>query len=79
MAMQRHGQPLHELKTAAYEAAVNDGAVSLRPGVLKLMDEALAQGLQTAGPQSILSADFARLGEEVRAIIAAGADWCTLT
>jgi beta-phosphoglucomutase-like phosphatase (HAD superfamily) len=39
---------LHELKTAAYEAAVNDGAVSLRPGVLKLMDEALAQGLQLA-------------------------------
>ena len=24
---------------------------------------------------SILSADFARLGEEVRAVIAAGADW----
>ncbi|MDO8777447.1 MAG: HAD-IA family hydrolase [Burkholderiaceae bacterium] len=39
---------LHELKTAAYESAVNDGAVSLRPGVLKLMDEALAQGVQLA-------------------------------
>ncbi len=37
---------LHELKTAAYEAAVNDGAVSLRPGVLQLMDEARAEGLQ---------------------------------
>ena len=24
---------------------------------------------------SILSADFARLGEEVRAVLAAGADW----
>ena len=39
---------IHELKTAAYEAAVNSGAVSLRPGVLKLMDEALSAGLQLA-------------------------------
>ncbi len=39
---------LHELKTAAYEEAVNSGAVSLRPGVLRLMDEAMAQGLQLA-------------------------------
>jgi hypothetical protein len=28
---------------------------------------------------SILSADFAKLGEEVRAIDAAGADWSTST
>ena len=27
---------LHELKTAAYEGMVNDGQVSLRPGVLRL-------------------------------------------
>lgn len=39
---------IHELKTAAYEHAVNTGEVSLRPGVLKLMDEALAAGLQLA-------------------------------
>jgi beta-phosphoglucomutase-like phosphatase (HAD superfamily) len=39
---------LHEIKTAAYESAVNSGAVSLRPGVLKLMDDALGQGLQLA-------------------------------
>ncbi|MBA3056522.1 MAG: HAD-IA family hydrolase [Gammaproteobacteria bacterium] len=39
---------LHELKTVAYERAVNSGAVQLRPGVLLLMDEALAQGLQLA-------------------------------
>lgn len=39
---------LHNLKTAAYENAVNDGAVALRPGVLRLMDEALAQGLLLA-------------------------------
>ncbi|TNF63300.1 MAG: HAD family hydrolase [Burkholderiales bacterium] len=39
---------LHEIKTARYEAAVNAGAVSLRPGVLALMDEARSQGLQLA-------------------------------
>jgi HAD superfamily hydrolase (TIGR01509 family) len=39
---------LHELKTAAYEAAVQDGAVSLRPGVLRLMDEAARSGLRLA-------------------------------
>ena len=39
---------IHALKTAAYENAVNTGAVSLRPGVLKLMNEALAAGLQLA-------------------------------
>ena len=39
---------IHELKTAAYERAINDGAVALRPGVLRLMDEAMAQGLQLA-------------------------------
>jgi HAD superfamily hydrolase (TIGR01509 family) len=39
---------LHELKTAAYEAMVNDGAVSLRPGVLHLIDAASQAGLQLA-------------------------------
>lgn len=39
---------LHEIKTAWYEAAVNGGAVTLRPGVLALMDEARAQGLELA-------------------------------
>jgi len=39
---------IHELKTAAYENAVNNGEVSLRPGVLKLMDEALKAGMQLA-------------------------------
>jgi beta-phosphoglucomutase-like phosphatase (HAD superfamily) len=48
MAMQDTVNRLHELKTAAYEAAVNSGAVSLRPGVLRLMDEALAHGLRLA-------------------------------
>jgi HAD superfamily hydrolase (TIGR01509 family) len=39
---------LHELKTAAYEAMVNDGAVSLRPGVLHLIDAASQAGLHLA-------------------------------
>ncbi len=39
---------LHELKTAAYEQAVRDGAVQLRPGVLKLIEAANAEGLRLA-------------------------------
>ena len=39
---------LHELKTAAYEQAVRDGAVQLRPGVLKLIEAAHAEGLRLA-------------------------------
>ena len=39
---------LHELKTAAYEQAVRDGAVQLRPGVLKLIEAAQAEGLRLA-------------------------------
>jgi HAD superfamily hydrolase (TIGR01509 family) len=39
---------LHETKTAYYENAVLQGAVTLRPGVLALMSEARAQGLQLA-------------------------------
>lgn len=48
MALSDTVNRLHEIKTAAYEGAVNGGAVSLRPGVLALMHEALAQGLQLA-------------------------------
>jgi len=39
---------LHELKTAAYEAAVQRGEVHLRPGVLRLMDQAARLGLRLA-------------------------------
>lgn len=39
---------VHLAKTAAYEALVQDGLVELRPGVLALMEEALARGLQLA-------------------------------
>ncbi len=39
---------LHEVKTAYYEAKVKAGEVSLRPGVLALMNEARANGVQLA-------------------------------
>lgn len=47
-AMQDTIVRIHELKTAHYESAVNDGAVSLRPGVLGLIGEAIAEGVQLA-------------------------------
>jgi beta-phosphoglucomutase-like phosphatase (HAD superfamily) len=70
MALSDTVDRLHELKTAAYEAAVNGGAVSLRPGVLKLMDEALAQGLQLAIATTTSPVNIAALMR--RAI---GPDW----
>ena len=39
---------MHELKTAAYERAVQDGAVQLRPGVLPLIESAYQDGLRLA-------------------------------
>lgn len=70
MALQDTVNRLHELKTAAYESAVNDGAVSLRPGVLKLMDEALAQGLQLAIATTTSPVNIAALLRR-----AVGPDW----
>lgn len=61
---------LHELKTAAYEAAVNAGAVQLRPGVLRLMDEARSAGVQLAIATTTSPVNIAALLR--RAI---GADW----
>jgi HAD superfamily hydrolase (TIGR01509 family) len=61
---------LHELKTAAYESAVNQGEVSLRPGVLKLMDEALSQGLQLAIATTTSPVNIAALLSH-----AVGPDW----
>jgi beta-phosphoglucomutase-like phosphatase (HAD superfamily) len=70
MALNDTVNRLHELKTAAYEAAVNDGAVSLRPGVLMLMDEARAQGLQLAIATTTSPVNIAALMRR-----AVGADW----
>lgn len=61
---------LHRRKTAAYEAAVDRGDVSMRPGVLRLIDEALAQGLRLAIATTTTPANIAALLR--RAI---GADW----
>lgn len=61
---------IHELKTAAYESAVNSGAVRLRPGVLKLMDEAMAQGVQLAIATTTSPVNIAALLRH-----AVGPDW----
>lgn len=61
---------LHEIKTAYYEAAVNNGAVQLRPGVLALMDEARRQGLQLAIATTTSPVNIAAL---LRSAI--GLDW----
>ena len=63
---------LHEIKTAYYENAVNQGAVTLRPGVLALMSEARAQGLQLAIATTTSPVNIAAL---LRSAI--GADWRT--
>jgi HAD superfamily hydrolase (TIGR01509 family) len=61
---------LHEIKTAWYEAAVNAGAVSLRPGVLALMTEARAQGLHLAIATTTSPVNVAALLRN-----AMGSDW----
>lgn len=61
---------IHELKTAYYENAVNSGAVNLRPGVLALMDEALAAGLQLAIATTTSPVNIAALLRH-----AMGTDW----
>ena len=61
---------LHEIKTAYYENAVNNGAVHLRPGVLALMNEALQQGVSLAIATTTSPVNIAAL---LRAAV--GADW----
>jgi HAD superfamily hydrolase (TIGR01509 family) len=61
---------LHEIKTAYYENAVNSGAVTLRPGVLALMNEARGQGLQLAIATTTSPVNIAAL---MRSAI--GLDW----
>lgn len=61
---------MHAFKTAAYESAVNDGAVALRPGVLELMDEARSAGLKLAIATTTSPANIAAL---LRRTI--GPDW----
>ncbi|MEY3613337.1 MAG: hypothetical protein RJB14_3059 [Pseudomonadota bacterium] len=46
--MQETIDRLHEIKTAAYEQAVQDGAVQMRPGVLAMLSAASDAGLRLA-------------------------------
>lgn len=48
MALDETIAHIHELKTAAYERAVQEGAIALRPGVLKLIEAAYNEGLALA-------------------------------
>jgi len=62
---------IHELKTAAYEKAVQDGAVALRPGVLKLIEAAFTAGLRlaiatTTSPVNIVALLRTALGPDWR-------------
>ncbi len=61
---------LHLIKTAAYEAAVQDGAVSLRPGVLRLMNEAAEAGIRLAIATTTSPVNIAALLSK-----ALGPDW----
>lgn len=61
---------LHEIKTAAYEQAVQNGAVQMRPGVLALLSAASAAGLKLAIATTTSPVNIAALLG--RAI---GADW----
>jgi HAD superfamily hydrolase (TIGR01509 family) len=60
---------LHALKTAAYENAVSEGQVKLRPGVLELIEDAKGQGVAmaiatTTSPVNIAALLRAALGAQ---------------
>lgn len=62
---------LHALKTAAYERAVQCGAVQLRPGVLRLIESASQGGLQlaiatTTSPVNIIALLRSAIGPDWR-------------
>ncbi len=61
---------LHELKTAAYERAVQEGAVQLRPGVLRLIESAYQEKLRLAIATTTSPVNIAAL---LRSAI--GPDW----
>jgi beta-phosphoglucomutase-like phosphatase (HAD superfamily) len=61
---------LHETKTAAYEQAVQDGMVVMRPGVLELIDQALRQNIRLAIATTTSPVNIAYLLKR-----AMGADW----
>ncbi|MEO5659319.1 MAG: HAD-IA family hydrolase [Polaromonas sp.] len=62
---------IHELKTAAYESAVQAGAVQLRPGVLRLIESARRDKLElaiatTTSPVNIAALLRKAMGEDWR-------------
>ena len=78
-ALQATVDRLHENKTAFYEDAVSNGAVSFRPGVLALIGEARAAGLQlaiatTTSPANIVALLRGALGADWRSQFAAIGD-----
>jgi HAD superfamily hydrolase (TIGR01509 family) len=70
MAMAETINRLHDLKTAAYEGAVNSGAVALRPGVLALLHEAREHHLLLAIATTTSPVNIAALLRR-----AMGGDW----
>jgi HAD superfamily hydrolase (TIGR01509 family) len=69
-ALQETIARLHELKTAAYEQAVQDGEVRMRPGVLELIKEGAGSGLQLAIATTTSPVNIAALLRK-----AIGPDW----
>ena len=68
--MQETIEQLHEIKTAAYEQAVQDGAVQMRAGVLALLSAASAAGLKLAIATTTSPVNIAALLRQ-----AIGPDW----
>ena len=73
---------VHRLKTKAYEKAVADGQVSLRPGVLNLIHEALDHGVTlaiatTTSPANIAALLHHTLGAHWQQMFAVVEDACT--
>jgi HAD superfamily hydrolase (TIGR01509 family) len=63
-------QHIHDLKTAVYERLVREGAVRLRPGVLRLIESASDEGLRLAIATTTSPANIEAL---LRSTF--GADW----
>lgn len=73
---------LHEIKTAYYENAVNEGRVHLRPGVLDLINAAHAEGLQlaiatTTSPVNVAALLRKAIGDDWRTMFVAVGDGST--
>ncbi|MEN9438111.1 MAG: hypothetical protein RIR09_2766 [Pseudomonadota bacterium] len=72
-AMDDAVEHMHAIKTAAYESAVQEGAVQLRPGILKLLQTAHQAGLHLAIATTTSPVNIAAL---LRGAI--GADWAQM-